>query len=251
MLRKLLGLICLTILPLLAAPLLLAETLSASEIIARVDRNKEYQSVYSESRMEITIGSRKITKTLRSWGQGKNGLAEFTDKRDAGTRVLKIGDDLWLYSPSAESEVKLSGEMLKQGMGGSDYSYQDALDNSKLLDLYQVKLIGDEPVGDRPCYVLELTAKPEAEVSYYRRKEWVDKERFVGLKEEMYAPSGKLLKVSTVEKVERLAGRFYPTVSIMEDKLRKNSNTRFVVETIRFDAPVPAGTFTRQRLTGR
>jgi hypothetical protein len=80
---------------------------------------------------------------------------------------------------------------------------------------------------------------------------WIDQERFIQLKEEMYAPSGKLLKVSTVEKVEQFGNRFYPTITVMEDKIRKNSNTRMILDKIQFDIPIPANTFTRQHLTSR
>lgn len=228
-----------------------AEGLSGQEIIGRLDRNHKFQSAYMEARMVISIGPRKVTKSLRSWSDGdKKAFAEFTDKRDR-SRILKIGDDLWLFSPTAESEVKLSGEMLKQGMAGSDFSYQDALESEHMLELYKVSLSGEEVLGERPCYVLELTAKENAEVSYYRRKMWVDKDRFIELKEELFAPSGKLLKVSVTEKVEQFGTRFYPTIVVMEDKLRKNSNTRFIIDKIQFDVAIPAGTFTRQRLTGR
>ncbi|MGE5551301.1 MAG: outer membrane lipoprotein-sorting protein [Bacteroidota bacterium] len=223
-----------------------------ADILRQMDRNIEFRTVYYEASMEIVVGSRKITKTMRSWAEGnEKALMEFTSQRDLGTRILKLGDDLWLYSPTAEEEVKLSGDMLKQGMMGSDFSYQDALEYEHLTELYQAELAGEELIGDRPCHVLELTARPGVEVSYYRRKVWVDKERFVGLKEELYAPSGKLLKVSTTEKVERFGARYYATALRMEDKLRKKSSTRFVMDKIVFDLPIPAGTFTRQRLTAK
>lgn len=228
-----------------------AESLSPQEIIAKLDQNHKFQSAYMEIRMEISIGPRKITKNLRTWSDGdQKAFAEFTDKRDQ-SRILKIKDDLWLFSPSAESEVKLSGEMLKQGMAGSDFSYQDALESEHLFDLYKINLTGEEILGGRPCYVMELIAKEHVEVSYYKRKMWVDKERFIELKEELFAPSGKLLKVSSTEKIEQFGARYYPTVVIMQDKLRKNSNTRFAIDKIQFNVAIPPGTFTRQRLTGR
>jgi outer membrane lipoprotein-sorting protein len=231
--------------------LIWAEGLSAQDIIAAVDRNHKFQTAYSEARMEIAIGSRKVTKSLRTWSEGnEKAFAEFTDKRDQ-SRILKIKDDLWLFSPSAESEVKLSGEMLKQGMAGSDFSYQDALESEHLLELYKINLTGEDTLNGRSCYVLELTAKENVEVSYYRRKMWVDKNHFIELKEELYAPSGKLLKVSATEKVEQFGDRYYPTIIVMEDKLRKNSSTRFIIDKIQFNVTIPAGTFTRQRLTGR
>ena len=95
---------------------------------------------------------------------------------------------------------------------------------------------------------MELVAREE-KVNYYRRKIWVDAERYLGLREELYAPSGKLLKQSSTENIEKLGDRFYPMIMIMEDMTRKGSSTRFVIEKIVFDQAVPADTFTRQRLT--
>jgi outer membrane lipoprotein-sorting protein len=235
-----------------AIPFIRAAGLSPQEILAKVDANHKYQTSYFESRMEITIGSRKVTKTVRSWSEGgiEKAFAEFLDKRDQ-SRMLKLKDDLWLFSPSAESEVKLTGDMLDQGMGGSDFSYRDILENEHLLELYNVNPVGEESVNGRQCFLLDLVAKSGVKVSYYRRKMWVDKEQFIQLKEEFYAPSGKLLKVSTTEKVELFGSRYYPTVVLMEDKIRKNSNTRMILDKIQFDVAIPAGTFTRQHLTSR
>jgi outer membrane lipoprotein-sorting protein len=223
-----------------------------AEIIGRMERNTEFTTAYYEARMEMTLGGRSNTKTMRAWVEGNDrAFVEFTNKRDFGTRILKIGDDLWLFSPTAEEEVKLSGEMLKQGMMGSDFSYQDALESARLLELYDARVAGQETLEGRPCFVLELVAKEGARVSYHRRKIWVDSERYVALREELYAPSGKLLKRSTTEKVEKVADRYYPMSIVMEDMARKGSSTRFVVEKIMFDQPIPAATFTRQRLTSR
>ena len=97
--------------------------------------------------------------------------------------------------------------MLKQGLMGSDFSYQDMLDYEHLTDLYQTAVIGEEPLAGRPATCWNSPPGPGKEVSYYRRKVWVDKERFVSLREELYAPSGKLLKLSTTEKVERFGAR--------------------------------------------
>ncbi|MGB4452110.1 MAG: outer membrane lipoprotein-sorting protein, partial [Bacillota bacterium] len=103
-------------------------TPSASEIIERMERNTDFETVYYEARMEISQRGRVNTKTMRAWAdEDGRALIEFTNKRDLGTRILKIGDDLWLFSPTADEEVRLSGEMLNQGLMGSDFSYQDAL----------------------------------------------------------------------------------------------------------------------------
>lgn len=222
--------------------------LTAEEIIKRRDDNEYYDTAQVEAEMIIVNRNRKIIKTMTSYAQDDNGLVIFSNPRDRGTKFLKRGDDLWMFFPDAEDLVKISGHMLNQGIMGSDFSYQDVMESDKLTDLYRFELIGEEEVEGRPCYVLEGIAREGKKVSYYRRKSWVDKERFVGLKEELYAQSGRLLKVMNVTKVEEIEGRWYPMEVVMEDKLRKNTRTEFIVKAIEFDPQIPAGTFTLENL---
>jgi outer membrane lipoprotein-sorting protein len=222
--------------------------LTAEEIIKRRDDNEYYDSAMAEAEMVIINRNRRIVKTMTSYGQGDNGLVIFTNPRDRGTKFLKRGDDLWMFFPDAEDLVKISGHMLNQGIMGSDFSYQDIMEADKLTELYQFELVGEEEFDGRPCYVLEGTAVPGKEVSYYRRKTWIDQERFVGLKEELYARSGRLLKVATVTRVEKIEDRWYPMEVVMEDKLRKDTRTEFIIKKIEFNPEIPEGTFTLENL---
>jgi len=222
--------------------------LTAEEIIKRRDNNEYFDTAKVEAEMVIINRNRRIVKTMTSYAQGDNGLVIFSNPRDRGTKFLKRGDDLWMFFPDAEDLVKISGHMLNQGIMGSDFSYQDVMESDKLTDLYDFERIGEEEIDGRACYVLEGTAVEGKEVSYYRRKSWIDKERFVGLKEELYTRSGRLLKVMTVTKVKEIEGRWYPLESVMEDKLRKNTRTEFIINSIEFNPQIPLGTFTLENL---
>ncbi len=236
-----------------AATLLLAGTAMAitpEEILRQVDENEKIDTAYMEASMVVQSGNRQMTKNMKIWAQGGDkAMVEFTNPGDRGTKYLKLGSEMWIYSPEAEEVVKISGHMLRQGMMGSDFSYQDALEAEKLRDLYDVKLVGEEVKDGRACYVLELTAKPGKEVSYYRRKMWVSKAEFVGIREELFAQSGKLLKVFNAQKVEKFGDRFYVTEGTMENLLKKNSSTKMVISRLNFDVAIPAGTFSLQQLT--
>ena len=88
-------------------------------------------------------------------------------------------------------------------------------------------------------------------VSYTHLDVYKRQERYLGLREELYAPSGKLLKQSSTVRIEKIGERYYPMEVIMEDMTRKESSTRLVIENIVFDRPISDDTFTRQRLTAR
>jgi negative regulator of sigma E activity len=129
-----------------------------------------------------------------------------------------------------------------------DFSYQDIMESDKLTDLYDFKIISEEEIDGRSCYVLEGVAREGVKVSYYRRVSWVDKERFIGLQEELYAQSGKLLKETKVNEVQEIEGRWIPIDSVMENKLRKDTYTGFKIVQIDFNPEIPEGTFSLQNL---
>ncbi len=230
-----------------------AQELTADDILTRIDDNMVYRTAYSELDMIITIGKRVIKKELISYSEGiEKSFVEFlSPARDRGTKMLKVGKVLKIYFPSAERVMRLSGHMLRQSMMGSDFSYEDMMETAEeLKEEYEVKLIGEEIFNGVPCHILELESRDESR-TYFFRKIWVDKEKFIGHKIEFSAKSGKLLKVMTVGDIQSFEDRYYPTRVTMEDKLRKNSKTEMVIKTIQFDVSIPEGTFTERNLMRR
>ena len=225
-----------------------AAEMTAEEIINKRDNNEYFETAQMEAEMIIVSGSRKIIKTMVALTDKKNSLVEFTNPQDRETKFLKREDDLWMFFPDAEEIIKISGHMLNQGMMGSDFSYQDVMEADKLTDLYDFEIIGEEEIDGRPCYILEGIAREGVKVSYYRRISWVDKERFIGLKEELYAKSGRILKETKANVIEEIEGRWVPTNSVMENKLRKNTYTEFTITQIKFNLEIPEETFSLQNL---
>ena len=225
-----------------------AAEMTAEEIINKRDDNEYFDTTQMEAEMIIVSGGRKIIKTMFVLADKRNALVEFTNPVDRGTKFLKREDDLWMFFPDAEEIIKISGHMLNQGMMGSDFSYQDVMESDKLTDLYDFKIIEEEEFEGRPCYVLEGIAREGVKVSYYRRVAWIDKDRFIGLKEELYTQSGRLLKETKVNKIEEIEERWIPTNSVMENKLRKDTYTEFTITQIKFNLEIPEETFSLQNL---
>ena len=225
-----------------------SETLSGEDIIERVDKNNIYEKIEYNGRMNIRKGKKIRSKLMHVYAEGEEkALIEFTNPEDRGTKYLKLSDELWMYFPDAEEIVKISGHMLKESMMGSDFSYEDAVENQELLDKYSVTVMESENVGERDCYVLELNAIKK-KITYAKRKLWVDKERFVVLKTQFFALSGKLLKEVVIEKVEKYDNRYFATKMIMVNKLMKDSSTIFEMEDIDFNADIPGDTFSKRNL---
>ncbi|MCL6591700.1 MAG: outer membrane lipoprotein-sorting protein [Firmicutes bacterium] len=226
--------------------------LTAEEIIRQVDFNQSPNSAIYDAKMIIRQKDRTDTKELRLMGVGteKSYVIFLSPERDKGTAMLRLGDNLWMYYPSAEKTMKLSGNMLRQGFMGSDFSYADSTERLKLLEKYDATLLDSEILDNRPAYVLDLKAK-DPNANYFQRKLWVDQEWLLIVKQEMYARSGKMLKLQTATDIIKIGNRYYPTKVHMEDKLKKNTYTEMIFTNIKLDGPVPESTFTLQNLEKR
>ena len=226
-----------------------ASAITAEEIVANVERNEINEAERIEGSMTISdrFGSRR--KTFVSYASGSDKmLLEFTNPEERGQKILRLEDEIYLYFPEAEEVIHLQGSALKESVMGSDFSYEDMTERAtKMREEYTGEIKGEELLNGRNCFVLTLTSKI-AKQTYFTRKIWVDKERFIGMKEELYAKSGKLLKVLTVDNIESFKNRYYPTKITMEDKLRKNSSTQMILKKIDFDVTIPPGTFSERRL---
>jgi len=225
-----------------------AFAITAEEVIQKRDDNEYLKSARVESTMIINNAGRELEKKMVNLIEGNKALVSFTNPMDRGTKFLKREDNLWMFFPDAEDVVKLSGHMLERGMMGSDFSYKDMMESEKLTELYNFEIIDEVEYKGRPAYKIEAIKVEGAEVSYYKRIAWIDKERFIGLREELYAESGKLLKVAEVTEVEEIEGRWYPIKTVMENKLRENTSTAFIIDSIEFNPEIPEGTFTLESL---
>jgi outer membrane lipoprotein-sorting protein len=195
---------------------------------------------------------RRGSRTLKakSWVQGVDrAFTEYLEPaREAGTKMLKLGDQLWTFSPSTDRTIQIAGHMLRQSVMGSDMSYEDMMEDPKLQNLYTATVVGEGTLLERPCWILELKAKPGAEPSYHSRKVWVDKERFLPLKEERYATSGKLLKTTEITSVRQYQQRWVAERAFFKDALKNDGGTEFVVTSIEFDAKIPEHVFSQAAL---
>jgi len=239
---KILSVICL----ILSCEFLFGANPEPSAILKAIDANMNSSS--SKSVTRLVINGRRSSRTVGSinYAQGNSRFyTEYTaPPRDKGTKMLKLGKDLWIYEPESDRSIKISGNMLKQSVMGSDLSYEDFMEETKLVDAYSARISGETELDGRQCWVLDLTAK-QSNLAYFKRKLWVDKERYVVLKEFLYAKSGKLLKSITASDFRKTGNRWYPHYILFKDELKEGKGTQYYIDSIQFDVVLPANLFTK------
>ncbi len=221
----------------------------ANEILKKIDKNLSSENRVVESSIVIhgKRSDRIITSISYSVGDQKSFTEYLSPAREAGTKMLKLENQLWIYSPSTDRTIQISGHMLRQSVMGSDLSYEDMMDDRRLTDIYEATVTGEEAFEGRKTWVISLKAKV-SDVAYQMQKMWVDAERYVPLKQELYAKSGQLLKQIEMNEVTQVKGRWFPFVMIYKDMLKEGRGTEFRISKIEFDAEIPEYIFSKAAL---
>ena len=219
------------------------------EILKKVEQNMSSDNRVFESSMTIHGARTNRTVTSKSYSVGdKQSFTEYlTPAREKGTKMLKLENKLWIYSPSTDRIIQIAGHMLRQSVMGSDLSYEDMMEDRKVTEIYSAIVTGNEIIDNRKTWILELTAKV-SDVAYYKRKMWVDAERYVPVREELYAKSGQLLKRTTLSDVENINGRWFPMKFVYKDMLKQGDGTEFMITSVKFDQKIPEYIFTKASL---
>lgn len=221
----------------------------AVKILEAVDKNMSAESRIIEFSMTVHGKRNSRTMTSKSYTVGnKKAFTEYlSPARDKGTKMLKLDKELWMYSPSTDRTIMISGHMLRQSVMGSDLSYEDMMEDRKLTDIYTPQITGEETINEQLCYVLQLAAKVD-DVAYDSQKVWVDKERHVPAVQELYAKSGQLLKRITLSEVKQIGKRWYPMKMNYKDALKDGNGTDWVITNIEFDKVIPEHVFSKASL---
>ena len=224
--------------------------MSVQDIIRAMDENLNAKSRVLTSKM--VVHGRRTSRTIESknWVIGIDlAFTEYlSPPREKGTKMLKLGDKLWTYSPQTDRVIQISGHMLRQSVMGSDMSYNDMMEDRPLIELYEATLEGSEEIDGRSHWIMLLEAKVKG-LSYPKRRAWIDKEYLLPTKEELYAKSGKLLKTSTMDGIKKVQGRWFPSRFIYKDELKRNSKgTEWIIDEIAFDIDISESRFSKALL---
>jgi len=210
--------------------------------------------MFSETRIvesRMVIHGQRATRTVesKSWQRGtSDSYTEFlAPAREKGTKMLKLKDMLWEYSPSTDRTIMISGHLLRQSVMGSDLSYEDMMDDPHLPHMYSATVSAEDTARGRDCWILDLKAKKE-DIAYDHRRIWVDKARYVIVRENLYAKSDRLLKTVDVREVMKVQNHWLAKSILYKDVLKEGEGTEFFIDSVKLDVNVPDYLFSKAGL---
>ncbi len=223
----------------------------AREIIRKADEkfNGE-KSGYSVISMTVVRPSWKRTIEFRSWSMEEEyALTLITAPvREKGQSFLKRGTEMWSWNPTISRLIKLPPSMMSQGWMGSDYTNDDILRESSVVNDYEHALKGEEVIDGHPCYLITMEAHEESEVLWSRQVWWVDKKEYIVLKAELYDEDGFLVRTEKASELKMMDGRLLPSRIELLPAENPGNKTILEIREMKFNIPVKESFFSQQNM---
>ncbi len=228
-----------------------SQQLTAKEIVKKADEkfNGE-RSGYSVMSMTIVRPSWQRTVEFKSWSLGDDyALTLITaPAREKGQTFLKRGNEMWSWNPAISRLIKLPPSMMSQGWMGSDYTNDDILRESSVVNDYDHLFEGEEMIDGRMCHKIRLTAREDADVLWSRQMWWVDKKDFIVLKAELYDEDGFLVRTERGTDLRTMDGRLIPTTIELVPAEQEGHKTVLKITEIKFNITVEESFFSQQNM---
>ena len=227
---------------------LMAQFQEAEDIIRQMEAQEVFDSAFVRGRLIINDRFGKRTSSFDSYSLGSEySLIEFTSVEELGQKILRSTDNLYVYYPEAEEVIRLFGAALGEGILGSDASYEDLTGDKSLLADYDVIGFANTTLDGVATDRIELKAKQLSQ-PYPRQIIWVDNNLNV-VKSEKYSLSNRLIKEETVLAFRRIGKYRYPSHVRINDTLKKNAYSEFIIDDIDTDYLLDASFFSLDELT--
>ncbi len=230
---------------------LLGQDLSPKEIIRKADEkfNGEKTSI-STMAMTIVRPTWERTIEFRNWTSGRDyALTLITaPAKEKGQSFLKRETEMWSWNPTISRLIKLPPSMMSQGWMGSDYTNDDILKESSVVNDYDHELVGEEEIDGRTCYKIKMVAKEDAAVVWGHQIRWIDKKDFLFLKSELYDQDGYLVRTELGSDIKPMDGRLIPTRIELIPAEEEGRKTLLEIKEIQFNQSIREGFFSQQNM---
>ncbi len=237
---------------------------SAEEIMRLV--NERERGASAEQRMEMILrdkGGRdrvRDMKALRkSFGDERRTVLVFTAPANIeGTALLTFDykdagktDDQWLYLPAMRKVRRIPASEQSDPFLGSDFTYRDMNAESRTeLSEHTWKSLGREDVDGVQTYHIEavpINGEIQDELGYAKAHLWVDADRHILLKSELFNEDGNVFKQVYLRDYREVDGILAPFQYEAKDT-KSGHSTVINVSELDLDAEIPDDIFSAQAL---
>ena len=242
--------VCTLILIFLLAPCVICAQ-DARDIVRTSNDLLRGKKTYSVVTMTIVKPTWTRTVSMKAWSiEPDYSIVVITEPaRDKGTVTLKRKNEVWNWLPAVQKTMKIPPSMMLASWMGSDFTNDDLVRQSSIVDDYDHTLLGEEECEGYMCYRIQLIPHPDAGVVWGKILIWISKKEFMQLKLEFYDEDGTLVRTLAGSKPKKFGGHLLPSYSEMIPHNKPGNRTTFETKELVFDPPIGPDFFSIQNMS--
>lgn len=222
----------------------------ATEIVRKANELIRATSSKAEISMEVIKPDWSRKMTMKIWALEPDYSLILLTKpaKDKGTVTLKRETEVWNWMPSVRRVIKIPPSMMMQAWMGSDFTNDDLVRQSSIVEDYTHKIIGSEEIDGFDCYKIEFTPKPDAGVVWGKIISWITKKGTMELRADYYDEDEYIVKSMIGNKVKKMDGRTIPTYWEMIPNDKPNQKTVMEYHNVEFNVKLKKSFFSQQNM---
>jgi outer membrane lipoprotein-sorting protein len=221
-----------------------------ASIVKRVEQTLRGTSSVGTMSMGIKTKAWSRTLKMKIWAKGsENALVRIIEggPRETGMMTLKRDKQLWNYLPQAGRIMKLPSGMMGDSWMGSDFTNDDLVQGSSMVDDYDSSVTGTTQQDGHDAWKILLKPRPKAVVVWGSIEMTVDRQTCLPIVEAFFDEDGKLARRMTYSDFRQIGWRQFPSKMTVYP-LEEGRETSITYGDMAFDVPIPDDTFSLDRL---
>lgn len=226
------------------------QALNAKEIIKKSEDRLRGQTSIAELSIDIIRPTWSRTMKVKGWTKGETFSMIFITApvKDKGTVFLKRHKEVWNWLPSIERIIKLPPSMMTQSWMGTDFTNDDLVKESSVVNDYTQQITGEAIIQGRKCWKIEMIPLPEAAVVWGKVILWIDQQDFLQLRIEFMDEEYEPVNLMQCSDIRELGGRMIATRMEMMPVDKPGNKTVLKYQSIIFNQPIADDFFTTQQM---
>ncbi|MBU1298531.1 MAG: outer membrane lipoprotein-sorting protein [Bacteroidetes bacterium] len=223
---------------------------TAEDIIRKSEESIKGKTSQGTFIMRVITPNYTRELKMDSWwvGNEKALIVIKSPKKEAGNKTLKIKNEMWIYLKNTQTTIKIPPSMMLQSWNGSDFTNDDLVRESNLIDDYSQKIAGEEILENEKCWKIELIPKPDAPVVWGKLYYWVRQTDYLPAKVDFYDEKGKLMRTLAYSDFKIMGGRKMPAKWTVINRTKEGNRTEFDIIDVKFDIKISDKIFSFQEL---
>lgn len=223
---------------------------NAKEIIRKADEKSRGNSSQASMTIQTIRPGWSREMSVKVWTKGNDMVMILVTApaKEKGVVYLKRKKEVWNWIPSIERTIKMPPSMMSQSWMGTDFTHDDLVKESSILDDYDHTIIGDTLIDNRTCFKIRMLPKPTSAIVWGKVIICIDKKDFLILHAEYFDEEGELINTMHASDIKLIGGRLLPSRLEMVPADKKGNKTVLIYNSLEFDKPMEDSFFTTQNM---